>query len=892
MALPVGPAVVFLFTDIEGSTRSERSVGPAAWASIVGRHDELLRAAIENRGGVVVKTEGDAFFAAFDAPDAAVKAAADAQRAVAAEPWGAACDVRVRMGLHLGEGRLRVGRPGEPEDYVGIDVNYAARIAAAGNGGQIVLSQALVTALPADPATIPDLGAAEVVDTGARTVKDFDEPARLYRLVIPDAADDTRALRTTDAPTNLPGEVTALVGREAEIDDLREAVLESRIVTLTGPGGSGKTRLALGLARDIRDRFPHGTWFVDLEAVRDPSLIDATIAAALGVRESVDLAIADALRVYLRERTTLLVLDNLEQLLPMGAEVVARIVRDAPDLRAVITSRELLRIAGERGHPVPPLDVDAGVMLFVDRARAHRSDLVLDDESFVAIRSIAERLGGLPLAIELAAARIRVLSPKMILERLGRSLDLGGGARDLPERQRTLRGAIAWSHDLLTPEERRLFARLGVFAGGWTAEAAYAVADPDRSLGLDVAEGLESLADKSLVRIEPGEIDESGNIAETRFSLHPLIREFGLEQLALVGELEMTETRFAAEYLSVAETLEGQILGPTGEATIARLDREEHNLRAAMDWSIERGEIDTGLRIAGSIWRWFQQRGRLRDGRRLVQVLLAVEPHGDVRARIVALAAEGGLAYWMNDISAAHAAYGERLELAESTGDSMLRADAHYDLGFLAMIEKQGEVLREHERIALDLYDQSGREDKVILARQALVLAVFLAGEYEAARDLEGQNLAAFQRTGSHFQIADSTTLLAAANWRLRNLDAAWTGVREALRYWAGMDSSSGLARGLGMAAIMLLADGDAELGARAAGATYRLVNEKAVMLAPVTVLHLPDPRESAIERLGASSAEALMAEGAAAPIEDVVAEVLAVPSLAAASSAGQRGSG
>ncbi len=880
MALPVGPAVVFLFTDIEGSTKSERSVGPVAWASIVGRHDELLRSAIERHGGVVVKTEGDAFFAAFDRPAAAITAAAAAQRALAAEEWNAGCDVQVRMGLHLGEGRLRNGRPGEPEDYVGIDVNYAARIAAAGNGGQVVLSQVVVTALPADLDTIPELGAVELVDVGARTVKDFEEPAHLYRLVIPGAADDTRALRTLDAPTNLPGEVTALVGREAEIADLGGALIESRIVTLTGPGGSGKTRLALGVARDVRDRFPHGTWFVDLEAVRDPGLIEATIAAALGVRESADLAIEDALRAYLRGRTTLLVLDNLEQLLPTAAEIVARIVRDAPDLRVLITSRELLRIAGERGHLVPPLDVDAGVRLFVDRARAHRSDLVLDDESFVAIRLIAERLGGLPLAIELAAARIRVLSPKMIVERLGRSLDLGGGARDLPERQRTLRGAISWSHDLLTPEERRLFARLGAFAGGWTAEAAYAVADPDGAIGIDVGEGLESLADKSLVRIEPGEIDESGSVAETRFSLHPLIREFALEQLDAVGERAILEARFAAECLSTAEGLEGQILGPAGEAAIARLDREEHNLRAAMDWSIEQGEVDTGLRIAGSVWRWFQQRGRLREGRQLVRALLAHEPHGDVRARIAALAAEGGIAYWMNDIPAVRAAYVERLELAESTGDSVLRADAHYDLGFVGMVEKDGAVLREHERIALDLYTAAGREDKVILARQALVLAVFLAGDYESARDLEGENLAAFQRTGSHFQVADSTTLIAAANWQLRDVETAWSCVLDGLRYWASMDSSSGLARGLGMASIILIADGDAEMGARAAGATYRLVAEKALMLAPVTVLHLPDPRELAIEGLGAPRAEALMAEGAAAPIEDIVAEILAVPTL------------
>ena len=909
MTLPTGPAVTFLFTDIEGSTRSERAVGPLAWAEIVGRHDVLLRDAIERHGGAVVKTEGDAFFAAFDRPDAAIVAASDAQRAIAAEVWGSGCDVRVRMGLHLGEGRLRAGRPGEPEDYVGIDVNYAARIAAAGNGGQVVLSAALVGALPEDFGAIPDLGTVQLIDAGARTVKDFDEPAHLYRLVITGAADDARPLRTTDAPTNLPGEVTALVGREREIAELGPVLGESRIVTLTGPGGSGKTRLALGLARDIRDRFPGGTWFVDLAAVRDPGLIESTIASALGVRESADVAVDAALRAFLRERTALLVLDNLEQLLPKGAEIVARIVRDAPDLRVLTTSRELLRIGGERGYPVPPLDVAAGVSLFVDRARVHRPDLVLGDDAFAAIRQIADRLGGLPLAIELAAARIRVLSPAMILERLGRSLDLGGGARDLPERQRTLRGAIAWSHDLLTDPERLLFARLGVFAGGWTAETAYAVADPAGDLGIDVADGLESLADKSLIRIEsagggtggsaeaagPGGAREPDGPAgangpaeltpDTRFGLHPLLREFALERLDASGERAATDAHLADLCVSIAEQFGGAILGQTGEASIRRLDHEDHNLRAAVDWCIANGRADTGLRIAGSIWRWYQQRGRLREARALLTTLLADPSATDTRARICGLAAEGGLAYWMTDFEGARSAYTERLMLADETGDRLLRADAHYDLGFMGVVDKQVEALLEHEQAALDLYEELGHEEGAIRTRQALVLAVFLEGDYARAEELERQNLEAFRRSGSQFQVADSMTLLAATSWRIGDRDAAWASVVEALRFFVTVDSASGLARGLGMVAICLLADGDAELGARATGAVYRLVRDKGVMLAPVKVLHLPDPAEMAVERLGAERASQLMEQGADTPIEELIAEVLAVPSLTASMS-------
>jgi class 3 adenylate cyclase len=458
MGLPTGPTVTFLFTDIESSTRLERAVGSAAWATIAARHDRLLQAAIEAAGGVVVKTEGDAFFAAFETPATAASAAVAAQRAVADERWPDDAQVRIRMGLHIGEGRLREGRsPDEAQDYVGIDVNYTARIAAVGNGGQIVVSDPLAAALLPLLADVPELRGTELADEGLRAVKDFEEPARLHRLVVVGAADDSRPLRTIEAPSNLPGDVTALVGRAAEIDLLRDVLASSRIVTLTGPGGSGKTRLALGVARAVADRFPHGVWFVDLAALRDPDLLDSTIASTLGIRESSEQAIGDVLRAHLRERTMLILLDNLEQLLPRAAQAVSGLVRAAPDLRILVTSRELIRITGERGYPVPPLDVDSGVALFEDRARSHRPDLVLTDESRTAIRAISERLGGLPLAIELAAARVRSLSPSLILERLGHTLDLAGGSRDVPERQRTLRGAITWSHDLLPESERRLF---------------------------------------------------------------------------------------------------------------------------------------------------------------------------------------------------------------------------------------------------------------------------------------------------------------------------------------------------------------------------------------------------------------------------------------------------
>ena len=883
MALPTGPRVTFLFTDIEGSTRLERSVGSARWAGMAERHDALLRAAIEASGGVVVKTEGDAFFAAFARPIDAVAGAAAAQRALAAEPWPPDAPIQVRMGLHLGEGRLRQGLASDaPGDYVGIDVNYTARIAAAANGRQIVVSDTLGAAVAAELIGPEDsrpasLHGATLVDDGLRAVKDFEEPARLHRLIVPGAADDHRALRTLDAPSNLPGEVTTFVGREDELERLRGVLGGSRVVTLTGPGGSGKTRLALALAHAVRGSFPHGTWFVDLASVHDPALVEAVIAAALGVKESGERSTEEALRAHLRDRIALLVLDNLEQLLPAGADVVARLVRDAPQVRVIVTSRELLRIAGEHGYLVPPLAADAGIRLFEDRSRVQRPDLAFSPEVEDVVREICERLGELPLAIELAAARTRLLAPSQILERLGRSLDLAGSARDLPERQRTLRGAIDWSHDLLAEPERRLFRRLSVFAGGWTVEAAEAVAEAGGPLGADLLETLESLVDKSLVRLEPAPTGH-GDGTETRFGMHPLLQEYAAERLDAAGEREAAEARHAAVFVALAEDLGRAILLATGQVSIRRFDREEHNLRAVLDRAAAARDPDAGLRIMGSIWRWFQVRGRLREGRAILAELLALPTGPDPRIRLEGLIAEGGLAYWMSDAPAADAAYQERLVLADSIGDPLLIADAHYDLGFVYVVADDLALVREHEQAALDGYQRLGLQEGVNRARQALLLALFRSGDLEQAKELEQLNLAAFERDGAGFQIADSQTLQSAIAFRMGEPESAWGLMQLGLRWFAANDNASGLARSLGMAAIIEFGFGDPEVAARLTGATYRLVREKTVMLAPVSVLHLPDPAVTAVERLGQARADALMAIGADTAVEDVVARIPETP--------------
>ncbi|MEO8461732.1 MAG: hypothetical protein ABI555_00840, partial [Chloroflexota bacterium] len=408
------------------------------------------------------------------------------------------------------------------------------------------------------------------------------------------------------------------------------------------------------------------------------------------------------------------------------------------------------------------------------------------------------------------------------------------------------------------------------------------MADPVDDLGIDIFAGLESLADKSFVRIDTGGTAAGARAggegpdaiaAEPRFSLHPLLREYALECLETSGERPLVESRFADVFIALAERTGSEILSVGAEASLSLLDREERNLRAAIDWSLAKDRADGGLRIIGAVWRWFQQRGRLRENLALLGQLLA-RPAVDRRVRITGLTAQGGLAYWMNDFDLARTAYEERLDLATATGDPLLMADAHYDIGFMFMVSQEASRLREHEQLAIDLYTAAGREDGVLRARQALVLAVFLDGDYAAAQSLEEENLAVFRRTGSQFQIADSMTLLSGVHWRLGDFAAARLRVAESLQFFVEIDSFSGLARALGMVAIILLtepgSDHDREFGAQVTGATYRLVRDHGVMLAPVKVLHLPDPIDLANELFGEARAAELMAEGAAISIRDL----------------------
>src|SRR5215218_4985898 len=529
--------LTFLFTDVEGSTFLwERNL--KAMSEALVRHDEILRTAIEAYEGHVFKTVGDAFYAAFPRAPKALSAALDAQRALHHAEWEETGPLRVRMALHTGAAEERDG------DYFGPSLNRVARLLSAGHGGQVLLSLATHELVRDE---LPE--ETGLRDLGERRLKDLSRPERVFQITSSSLPSEFPPLRTLDSRrNNLPTQPTPLVGREREVAQVCERLRSPavRLLTLTGPGGTGKTRLGLQAAAELIDEFEGGTFFVPLAPITNPALVAPTIARVLGLTETGDQTLEELLRDYLRDRQTLLLVDNFEQVLG-AAPLVTELLSAAPNLKVLTTSRILLRLYGEYEFAVPPLEVpDPGrrqsleqvtqyeaVRLFIERARAAKADFAVTSDNAPEVAEICVRLDGLPLAIELAAARIKLLSPRAILDRLGDRLKLlTGGARNLPERQRTLRGAIEWSYDLLDAAERTLFTRAAVFSGGFTLEAMETVCDAGEELPLDIFEGASSLLDKSLLRQEEGTEDEP------RFVMLETIHEYARERLEQSGEAE------------------------------------------------------------------------------------------------------------------------------------------------------------------------------------------------------------------------------------------------------------------------------------------------------------------------------------------------------------------
>ncbi|HEX5963513.1 MAG TPA: tetratricopeptide repeat protein [Gemmatimonadales bacterium] len=679
--LPSG-TVTFLFTDIEGSTalwERDRS----AMAAAVERHIALLDAAIQAHEGIHFKTVGDAVQAAFPTAPQALAAALDAQRALLAEDWGEFGPLTVRMALHAGE-----AEPDTRGDYLAAPLNRLSRLLAAGHGGQILLSQAVQQlsrgALPAGT---------ELLNLGDHRLRDLLEPERVFQLVHPGLPADFPPLRSLEGrPNNLPHQPTPLLGRERELGEVADLLRREdvHVVTLTGPAGVGKTRLALQAAADLLEVFPDGAFFVELAPLADPALVPSTVASALGVREEVGQPLIKTLTAFLRDRQVLLALDNFEHLLP-AAPVVSDLLRACPGVKILATSRAPLHLRGEREYPVPALALPdpsqpepvaqliqyEAIRLFVERAQAAKPAFALTDENAAAVTEICCRLDGLPLAIELAAARVKLLPPQALLDRLGERLKvLTGGARDAPARQRTLRDAIAWSHDLLSEHDQTLFRRLAVFAGGCTLEAVEAVANAAGDL--DTLEGMTSLVDESLLREIEGPDDEP------RFAMLETIREYGLERLDVSGESETVQERHATYFASVAEALRPHLYGPDQGRTIGHLEAEQGNIRTALAWAVEQADAATGLRLAANLRKFWLLRSQLTEGRNWLEQTLAMPGDGPTSTRIDALYGVGSFARLQGDYPQAIAYGDEGLALARGIGDEIHTARLLYLLGMIA----------------------------------------------------------------------------------------------------------------------------------------------------------------------------------------------------------------
>ncbi|MDQ4059139.1 MAG: adenylate/guanylate cyclase domain-containing protein, partial [Actinomycetota bacterium] len=676
--LPTG-TVTFLFTDIEGSTGLIQELGER-FLTVLGEHAEIIRRGLSEFDGVEVNTEGDSFFAAFRTPADAVLAAVTVQRGLAAHDWPEGAPLRVRIGVHTGEGVLG------GKDYVGIDVNRAARIAGAAHGGQILISAAtrglVEHALPQETA---------LRDLGPHRLKDIVHPEHLYQLAIEDLQSDFPPPRTLDArPNNLPVQLTSFVGRGGEIAQVRHLLHGTRLLTLTGPGGTGKTRLALQVATDVLTEYRDGVFFVDLSTVTDPTLVPSAVARALGVEEIAERPLLEAVKDHISSKELLLVLDNFEQVVEAGPTVEA-LLTTASELKVLVTSRIVLSLRGEQEYAVPPLeppDVDGlldlqalqsieSVRLFTDRAVAVSPRFQVTEKNAAAVAAITARLDGLPLAIELAATRAKVLTPEQMLPRLQECLAvLTSGPKNLPERQRTLRGAITWSHELLDPAERGLFARLSVFTGGWTLESAEAVCDPD-GLGLDILDGLSSLVDQSLIR------RSDSDDGDPRFSMLETIREFGQEQLTVGGERDLLHRRHAGHFLELAVEAESHLVAEDQGEWLDRCDREHANIRAALRWAIDAGEVERVQESAGALWRFWQQRGHQAEGRRWLDETLAMPSDKPSPARAKAMIGAGGLAWWQQDRDAARASYEGALAIERELGDPARIGEALYNLSFV-----------------------------------------------------------------------------------------------------------------------------------------------------------------------------------------------------------------
>jgi predicted ATPase/class 3 adenylate cyclase len=816
--LPSG-TVTFLFTDVEGSTRLLHELGAEAYADALAEHRRVIRAACTTQGGVEVDTQGDAFFFAFPHAAGALVAARGMIEGLASGP------IRVRVGLHTGTPLLT------GEGYVGDDVHFAARVAASGHGGQVVLSAATAAEIDASNSLLQALS---LLDLGEHRLKDIAEPVAIFQL-----GDGSFPPLKTISNTNLPRPASSFVGREAELAEVLARIRAgARLMTLTGPGGSGKTRLALEAAATLVPEYKAGVFWVGLAALRDPALVTETIAQTLGAK--------DGLADYIGERELLLLLDNLEQVIEAAPEL-SRVLQSCPNLAILVTSRELLRVQGEVEYPVPPLASPEAVTLFCERVQLEPSE---------EIAELCARVDNLPLAVELAAARTKALSPAQILARISSRLDLLKGGRDADPRQQTLRATIEWSYDLLSEPEQELFRRLSVFAGGCTLEAAEQVCDAD----LDT---LQSLVEKSLLRFITSE-------AGSRFWMLETIREFAAGRLEQAAQ---QRTRHALFYLNLGEREGARLQESSDPEVAARLEDDRANLRLAFTELVASQQAEAAERLLGAVWLFWFMRGYLREGQRLAEAVLSVEPDREAASRVDALWGATKFALFLGDAREAAERSKELLALSNRLADPRGVAIATEMLAMVALDFGDRGAARDLFGRSAELARERG--DTFLLASIANNFGdlELREGNFDAARALFGEALAIGRAQRNMYRIAGSLANLGFANHGLGDVVEARTNFAESLDIALKLvDMENTACALLGLA----ICEPDLRRGAVLIGKADAIVDELDSSLEGFEAQVRQRTLETARKAIGDLSYDGALAQGHAMTLDEAVEYALA----------------
>ena len=756
--LPTG-TVTFLFTDIEGSTRLLQK-SPAAMEVAHARHDALLREAIKHNDGYVFKTVGDAFCAAFHTASAALAAALAAQRAVAQEAWPESAHIKVRMGLHTGTANVR------DNDYFGEPLNRVARLLAAGHGGQVLLTLATQE-------LVRDSLPAKVIlrDMGERRLKDLIRPDRVYQVVAPGMRADFPPLKTLDVRAhNLPIQSTSFVDRDREMQEVKTLLRSARLVSLTGSGGSGKTRLSLQAGADSIDEFADGVWLVELASLTDPRLVPQAVATVLGIKEQPGTALIDTLTLQLKTKELLLILDNCEHLIEASAQLCQSLLVACANVRVLATSREPLRVPGESSYRVPSLATPdpksnssvealtqyAAVQLFIDRALAVQSSFQVNNANAPAVANICHHLDGIPLAIELAAARVRSMSVEEVNQRLDQRFRLlTGGARTTLPRQQTLRSLIDWSYDLLKDREKALLCRVSVFSGGWTLEAAEQVCvgegvDEDAVLDL-----LTSLVDKNLVVAEE-------RSSATRYRLLETMHQYGRERLREIDDEVRWQRGHFAYFLSLAEEAHTESThGSDQQRWLDRVEVEHDNLRLALAFSNAGGvEVTDRLRLASAVCWFWQIRAYFREGRHWLAGLLPVARSGKAAANAVVLNSAGKFACAQGDYVTAQSLIKEGLAIRREQGDRRAIASALANLAAVAREQGNYEEARALCEEAIAIAREIGDFHVVCWTLLSLGYMAELEGDYASAKLLLEEAMTICRTRSDQKAIAESLKLL------------------------------------------------------------------------------------------------------------------------------------